>query len=292
MTFRTFAIIPAVIILVASAVFSLFAYFGSTARPLDFSDLDKTAPLQLKDVFDRRIKLYADDSAALASNLQIQGILIVFAVLMIYKPLQAVNIKALGLEIPAILLQCFIPAAILYTWLRFGYILHDMIENRLILWEIIPKVYPSGLAGNSVFNAQRLLRDQFFLDEYFLAFHPARAGFSEGNMGPFNRAILVCFGLFLGIGHGCMGATISNIFEEVPGGRRWHIWLFMYTLLISLALFFSHCQFYFSGPHQNWLQFVILWSAVLFTLILPDMKARTRAFDTQSRRATKILVGK
>src|SRR4029077_12077905 len=102
--------------------------FAKGAASRSANDLES-----LKKLFDLRIKQYADDQKSLATSFTLQGLLIVLGLVMIYLPLQDVEVKGLGLKIPALMVQAFLPLALLYVWLGFGYLLHDLIENRMIL---------------------------------------------------------------------------------------------------------------------------------------------------------------
>jgi hypothetical protein len=252
-----------------------------------------------RDVFDRRMQLYREGTAGLRLNLKYQAILLVIALGLLARGAKAIRSakfdrEELNLLAPILVTaEFFLPAAMLYLWLEFGYLYLDLIDNHKILVDLIP-VLDRAVPGQES-SLRLLLSDHFFaLDFWFALFDPQYVGHSREYSAVLSRSLGLVkslgFCFFFGLSHACMLAILCDAYAERmssvtpdsvrrPTERIIRGSYVVYAVFIVAVLFLTHLEFYFGGRKWNYGQYLILAFGVVLTVAIPLTMplGRTRA---------------
>ena len=172
----------------------------------------------------------------------------------------------------------FIPAVMLYLWLSFGFLLDDLIKDRVNGAQMIEQLSPTNAT-----LAKRLLRDSRSVDGWIVTFvDPPRP---RGTTGPY-------YGVYSGINHNAEAGTAlfllsllgtwvaaahaATLATVAVGARRYvrtskmnSVAPYYLMPLIPFAFFaISHYQFAYGGPNRNSAQVFIAVVAVVLYLAL------------------------
>jgi lysophospholipase L1-like esterase len=233
-------------------------------------------PLKLKDIFDERLKQYRINIDQLYSNLQLQALFTFLCLLLVLS--RSSSLQVFGNNVPLRWLHMFIPAVMLYLWLSFGFLLDDLIKDRINGAQMIEQLSP----GNATL-AKRLLRDSRFVDGWIVTFvDPPKP---RGTTGPY-------YGAYSGINHNAEAGTAlfllsllgtwvaaahaATLAIVAVGARRYlrtsrinSVAPYYLLPLIPFAFFaVSHYQFAYGGPNRNSAQVFIAVVAVALYLAL------------------------
>lgn len=242
----------------------------ATLSGADAAQLKITIEGQEKDRYKDLTAYYKEWNGRLAGNFQLEGLAIILAVLLISAKLDAIPVQGIGLSLSGAIVQAFLPLALLYFWLNFGFIFANLIDTRLALFDTAQKMW-SGPDALGPGTPRGLLRDHFLLDAWFVAFHSAKSSINEPNMAILNRLILCGFGVFLGAGHAAMFASLINSFEDFGKKSFLKLGYIIYAMILLTFVLASHIQFYRDG-HPNYVQYVIFGSAVVLTFVFTSWR--------------------
>jgi lysophospholipase L1-like esterase len=233
-------------------------------------DPSQNPSVSLKDVFDYRFKDYKSKLDGLDANVKLQALFIVFTVLLILRRSDSLNL--FGNQLPLQWLHFFVPIVVLYLWLNFGFLLHDLILSRI--WGVNAlKVLNPSTAGLG--NGKSLFRDSGFIDGWFLSFVDRRGGGDYSGVNPNFWASTAAFltlilGTLISAAHACLIA-ITFI-----GCRRYLRQLSSRFLLVYYALplvpivflIASHIQFAYGGSNRNYIEVYIAFMTIPLVAIL------------------------
>lgn len=228
------------------------------------------AGVTLKEVFDYQLRDYKAQLDGLDANVKLQALFIVFTVLLILRRSDSLNL--FGNQLPLQWLHLFAPIVLLYLWLNFGFLLHDLILGRREGVDLLTQFSPS-----TADHVKQAFRDGGFIDGWFLSFIDTnRSGVGsysgiELNSGTSTALFLVVvLGTLISAAHACLIA-ITFI-----GCRRYlrqtsERFLRLYyglPLLPLLLLITSHYRFAYGGGNRNWIQLYIAFTTVPLVGIL------------------------
>jgi hypothetical protein len=301
---------PVIVVAILTAAL-LLAYpgLGSGRYPLkagpDIS-LRSDAPadaLKLKDIFDERLKQYRSNIDQFYSNLQLQALFTFLCLLLVLS--RSNSLQVFGNNVPLRWLHMFIPAVMLYLWLSFGFLLDDLIKDRINGAQMIEQLTPSNAT-----LAKRMLRDSRFIDGWIVTFvDPPRP---PGRVGPYYGAysginhnaeagtavfLLSLLGTWVAAAHAATLATVSVGARRYLRTARLNPIAPYYLLpLIPFAFFVvSHYQFAYGGPNRNYVQpliaavAVVLYLAMLWLSVTVDrLRAPSTLACLKRRRTMRI----
>lgn len=180
------------------------------------------------------------------------------------------DVPLLRVKVPLLWVQVALPAFLTFWVMSWGFQLHRMIDARVactLLIQAAENLPANGAALRSV-SRVHLLRDNGFGDLWFVAFHPPHHYISESSAWGLNRTILVLYGLVVAGAQAATFALFVNVVPLLPPGHWRTRVLAAYAGLCTLLIFAAYVSFYFFGPQENWLSFVILWSTPALFLAL------------------------
>ena len=235
-----------------------------------------TDPLTLKDLFDERLKQYRSNIDQFYSNLQFQALFTFLCLLLVLS--RSSSLQVFGNTVPLRWLHLLIPAVMLYLWLSFGFLLDDLIKDRISGAEMIDQLAPDNAE-----LAKGLLRDSRFVDGWILTFvDPPRPPTASGayygiysgidhNAQAGTALFLLCLlGTWMAAAHAATLATVAVGARRYLRTSKLNLVTPYYLLpLIPFAFFtISHYQFAYSGHNRNNLQPIIAIVAVVFYMAL------------------------
>lgn len=228
-----------------------------------FSD-DPVPEEMLLDTFHRRFDRYWETQNHLGGVLRDYSMLVVIALFALLRPQRFMDVPGTKVRVPTEWLIIVLPLALTYSWFDFGFALNEAIDLRLSLWYTLNHLEPDA-TYQSYFSAKPLLRDHFFVDAWFVAFHPDVSGVREPELSILNRAILIGFAVYLGIGHGCIGLAgvrVATRRRSACGATL----VCLLNLVVLVMILSSHFQFFYGGRHPNYAQHVIMGVGLLVLL--------------------------
>ncbi|HEX2837533.1 MAG TPA: hypothetical protein VHN77_05350 [Phycisphaerales bacterium] len=227
-----------------------------------------------------RTELLAGQYASLRRLFTAQAILISTAMfVLLFARSQTFELKPIGYVIPTKYVRMLLPLAFLFVWMEFGFLFNRLIDNRVSLYVLVEAVENSVLHpgydlgdGNRHYlvSANSLARDDFFVDNWFAAFRSQYILMTRRS----HAAVLVGvigFACFHGLAHACMLILASSHVPVRHSNRRW---IMCYVGVLGACLLATHLFFRFGAPQVNWEQYVILASAVVFTVALCGLRRR------------------
>lgn len=236
---------------------------GSTASPRALND---TA----KDLLDRRFKLFEHGTDLLDVNMKFQTAFIILSLLILFSSESTFKLPVFDMALRVDYLQLIVPAALVFLWLRFGFALHNYIDNRTLLNAIAAQSVPPEWNANDAYSIRRLVRDGAFGDAWFDAFRHESFLTASPGLGVVNLLSLLLHGSMLGLGHAVAIALLVNRFTY--GDRRGKREMAVHGVLVFVAVvcfWASHRQFYWHGPQPNWLQpYIVLFSTAALAALI------------------------
>jgi lysophospholipase L1-like esterase len=241
-----------------------------TPNLIPSSSPSPTTGVTLKEVFDYQLKDYKSELDGFDANVKLQALFIVFTLLLILRRSDSLNI--FGNQLPLQWLHLFAPIVLLYLWLNFGFLLHGLIQSRLLGVDILNRLSPS-----TAYLGKSLFRDSGFIDGWFLSFVDSKASgigdFSgiDRNSGPSTAGfLLLVLGTLVSATHACLIAITfigCRRYLRQPSSR----FLLVYYLLplVPLALLVaSHIQFAYGGSNRNYIQLYIAFMTIPLVAVL------------------------
>lgn len=227
-----------------------------------------------KEVFDAKFNKYLANIDELKFNLKFQAMFVIFAIMVIWKVKDEVTLPYLQLNVNVSFVYLIITGGLLLFWIIFGFLLNDLISDRMKLLELIKIRYSdsSKAAHSSLYS---MLRDNFFIDLWFYVnkelqekFHD-RPDFVYNFMNSINNLLIyVLYAGFQGFTHFCMILFIIKKFNR-------HNNVLIYTIMavtVVTILVFTHALFYWGGLHTNSVQkWILIWSIVFLSIAIIEM---------------------
>jgi lysophospholipase L1-like esterase len=219
----------------------------------------------LKEVFDYELNDYKSNLEGLDANVKLQGLFIVFTVLLILRRSDSLNL--FGNQLPMQWLHLFAPLVMLYLWLNFGFLLHALILQRLEGIKTLIQFSPSTAdLGKSLF------RDSGFIDGWFLSFVDTNNDNGIGNYsGIVHNSgastvifLVVVLGTLVSAAHACLIAITfigCRRYWRQPS-RRFLPLYYGLPILPLVLLAASHYRFAYEGPNKNWIQLYIAFTTI------------------------------
>ena len=289
----TYRFASVVALITAISVFLAWRNPARTAKPwqetpiLAFTNLFQNAtnsstttrPLQpsLEKAFDYQLKSYQQSLGTLETNLFMQAAFVIFGLLVLFSTDEYFEVPVIKLRLQRSWLHFIVPLALLFLWLRFGFLLDGLIKTRVYGWEIL-KQMSTDMTPQHFRSAAALFEDAGFMDGWFLLYR------TEHVIDPeFINGIKVIFpflfGVLLGMTHACILATsqIGNArFIALLPQRRNALRTMLLVLpwLMFAVLILSHRQFFYGGHNPNWLQSVVSAVAVMGVFVLTFLSRR------------------
>ena len=246
-----------------------------------------------KDVFDRRKAQLDDDKRRLERNIALLATMLAIAICMAVAAAKRTDMSLLGVNVPFNALVILVPSMLVYLWGRFGFLLHQSIENRHALMDVIEEMEPAGRGIH--WSLEPLLRDHGFVDSYIYWDRPKKreatppAG-PDGGAPPeagdcgepgkkeVSRSVdqkdsskdyipLFAYLFFMASVHAAIFGTLWNgigFWDGTAGGYLAKGCLVLFAVLIS----YTHFKFAsYRNAHQ--LQYGVIIAAVLLTPVFP-----------------------
>ena len=222
-------------------------------------------------LFDYQLKQYAGLLGALETNLFMQVAFVLFALVVLFSREEFFEIPLIKIRLLRSWLHFIVPLALLFLWLRFGFLLDTLIKTRVYGWELFLHQAADLPTKEFVRSGAALFEDSGFMDGWFSLFREEHL--IERNLVGYIIVIFpAIFGTLIGANHACLLAVahIGNArlakHEEASVLRAL---LKVLPWLMFVLLLLSHVLFYFGGPNPNWFQIVMpaIASALMFVLV-------------------------
>ena len=92
---------------------------------------------RVEKLFDYQLKQYAAFLGALETNLFMQVAFVLFGLLVLFSKDESFEIPLIKLKLLRSWLHFIVPLALLFLWLRFGFLLDGLIKTRVYGWESV-----------------------------------------------------------------------------------------------------------------------------------------------------------
>jgi len=217
-------------------------------------------------VFESRLEIYRENLTDLRNNLFIQLLLIAASIALIASRSDTFEFSLISQHVPTRFVAYALPACLAYIWIRFGYLLNEIIKQRMDLWTLA-----GSMEGSLI---RPLLSDGGIIDGWFLVFRSAFIAPVVSGPLPIVRTFAVGFGMFLGLSNGCMlGMPLycTRRFARTDTSRRTQVFLFyLWAILLSM----THYSFYCFGSHPNFVSLVAVVTSALVATVIANVKIR------------------
>jgi len=231
----------------------------------------KTPTVSLKEVFDYRLKDYKSKLDGLDANVRLQALFIVITILLVLRRSDSLNL--FGNQLPLQWLHLFVPIVLLYLWLNFGFLLHDLILSRIEGVKMIAELNPSMAE-----RGKQLFRDSGFIDGWFLSFidkpNPEGigdySGIENNSQASTMVFIVAVLGILISAAHACLIAITfigCRRYWQQPS-RRFLSFYYVLPVLPLLLLIASHYRFAYGGGNKNYIQLCIAFMTIPLVAIL------------------------
>ncbi len=262
--------------------------------------LHENSTITLKEVFNHRLEDYKEDLKLLESNLQLQAVLVIITILLILRTSD--KLSFFSNDVPLKWLHLFVPILLLYLWLKFGFLLDNLIEGRK---QAIDLLKYNGIEKANIDAAKSFFSDAGFIDGWFISFIDEEPGEYSGirNNSEYSHStkafLTITLGLIISTGHACiLGLTLIGFRRFTR--LRYKNWLTIYYLLplIPLSLLLaSHFQFYFGGDNNPLIQkfiFCAVWPLLFFLVwksVNVDIRRNQRGINNLRRKRVMVHNG-
>jgi hypothetical protein len=249
----------------------------------------KTLHSRLSPVFDKRYGQYKSNLDGLYQNLWLQVIFLMAAAIAACKRLnpsaaestpESFKVPVAGLDVPIRWAYLALPVCLVYLWLRFGFILNELIDARIVLWKITEALQaPVSAFGNPAdpatieawrhalytFSHNPAIYDGGFLDGWFVTFQPEYT--LLGTKMPMASLLMFLFGIFFGCSNGAALGLLLHGYRRFGANDRSERCLFAaYFWGVVVLLGLAHIVFWQQGDHPNWQQPVCVVTSGLVAL--------------------------
>ncbi|HYF15882.1 MAG TPA: hypothetical protein VD971_12505 [Phycisphaerales bacterium] len=194
----------------------------------------------------------------------------------------AFELRPLGVSIPMRYMRLLLPLGMLFCWMEFGFLFNRLIDNRVSLYVLVEALEKTRLMEGVVDNrhyvvsAQSLARDDFFVDNWFLAFRPQYILVTRTSALATYTGVAL-FAAFHGLAHACaLVLPTSAVFAKHSHRNA----VVAYVAALSLALLATHLLFRYGAPQVNFSQHITLGSTVLWVLVLMWARRKIGRFES------------
>jgi hypothetical protein len=189
-------------------------------------------------VLERRLVIYEEWQAKMASNLRYQALLCFFAWCLVYRWSRSrqqqgssnsdihISIFNVQISVPKSAVLLVVCVCMFYTWVTFGYVLNNAVHNRIRAWQMIlaydkiafklntlpTQEYFKTNSYSTSYSIRSTLHDGFFLDAWFVQFRPQYHNMSTGGIHLF---LIVAVLMLRGIIHGLIAACSLRLFQDL-----------------------------------------------------------------------------
>lgn len=223
-----------------------------------------------KDIFIELLDEYKSDLSSLDDNIKLQSIMILIAFLLVLR--SSDKLSFFSNDVPLRWLHFFVPILLIYLWLRFGFLLDDLIEERK---QAVTIIFESNLESQFKDAAKAIFNDGGFIDGWILSYED-QPGLDYSGIEPSFKDstkvfLIITLGLFISSGHASiMALTIIGIRRYVDLNHK--NWLFLYYLLPLLPLgllLSSNLQYVYGGSNDTDVSIFValsVWPILMFLL--------------------------
>jgi hypothetical protein len=231
------------------------------------------ADARLERMFDYQLKQYQASLSTLETNLFLQAAFILFGLLVLFGTDEMFELPVIKLKLQRQWLHFIVPAALLFLWLRFGFLLDGLIKTRLYGWELFLRLAPAG-GKEYIRSGGALLEDAGFMDGWFALFRRPGEHLIDPKLVDFNKLIFPSvFGSLVAANHAWILGLAYIGYVRLPKKKKRRaalraiLWLSPWFMFLILLV--SNVLFYFGGPNPNWFQVLVptIAVALLFLLI-------------------------
>lgn len=204
---------------------------------------------------DEHLRAYVPRTETLRRNLLLQLVL-ASAGLAVMRQAPTALIRVLSFAIPA---------ALIYCWFEFGFVLDDLIKWRSAAWKRLRDV--GSMESANLFN------DGGFVDGWFMLFRPAEHSIDTRLAAGSKAAFMMVYCPLIAVGHATVAALLlagaENELRAKPMPPAEAFLLSTLPWLATALILGSHLQFRRGGPHPNWAQWLVitLFAVITFALI-------------------------
>ncbi|MDO5970019.1 SGNH/GDSL hydrolase family protein [Flavivirga aquimarina] len=262
------------------------------AKPKQNSD---TNFLSTKETFNYFLKEYKENLNFLDNNLKLQALLMIIAFLLVLR--NSDKLSFFSNEVPLRWLHLFVPILLIYLWLKFGFLLDNLIEGRI---EAVELVKNTEMNSENSATIKTLFSDAGFIDGWMLSFiDTTTTNYSgiDGNSKASSRFFLIAtLGLFISTGHACILAITIIGFRRYTR-LKYKYWLTGYYLvpLVPLSLLLaSHLQFVYGGKNDPAIPiftFISTWPMVFFlTWVSVKIDEKLNPISINNLRRKRVMI--
>ncbi len=221
-----------------------------------------------KDTFNYILKDYKENLNLLDNNLKLQALMIIIAFLLVLR--NSDTLSFFSNDVPLRWLHLFVPLLLIYFWLKFGFLLDNLIEGRVEAIELVKKV---KLSSENLEAIKTLFSDAGFIDGWMISFIDGSSGdysgISNNSKGSTRFFLIATMGLFVSTGHACILAITIIGFRRYTNlkYKNWLTGYYLVPLLPLSLLLASHLQFVYGGINDPSIQIftsVSVWPILFF----------------------------
>jgi hypothetical protein len=245
---------------------------------------------RVEKLFDYQLKQYAAFLGALDTNLFMQVAFILFGLLVLFSKEELFEIPLVKIKLLRSWLHFIVPLALLFLWLRFGFLLDGLVKTRVYGWELFLQQAGESPTKEYIRSAASLFEDSGFMDGWFALYRPGEHLIDTKLVSSVMIIFPSVFGLLIAANHACLLiiAHVGNARLPAVGRRsvlRRALSALPWLMFFLLAL--SHTLFYFGGPNRNWFQVVMPVIAIFLMFLLTFLcRRQPEEFDlTRAQRA-------
>ena len=248
-----------------------------------------------EEVFDNEVKEYKAKLNLLDTNIKLQGLFVVFTVLLLLRRSDTLNL--FGNQIPLQWLHLFAPLIMIYLWLNFGFLLDYLIYTRL--WGVQEI---TGFHKELDHQGKLLFQDSGFVDGWFLTYvdrgcKNGYSGINPNSWRPTGILLVAVFGTLFSATHACiLGITFVGcrryLRQRFP--KRFLGVYYLLPLIPLTVLLVSHFQFAYGGHNRNRMQWYIslltipLFVLLLWISVLVDRKVEPSSVECLTRQRRRF----
>ena len=241
---------------------------------------------KLQKQFDHQLKEYEKTLDTFEANMFMQAALIVFAAFMLFSKDDKFKVPVIDLELERNWFYFVVPLALLFLWLRFGFLLDSLIKTRIYGWELLRQM-ADHVTVVDLRSGAALFEDSGFVDGWFVCYREANEHLLNlESRGLVNFLFPAIFGFLLGANHACVVtvAHIGNARMNKDLAKRPMLRAILWALPAIMAGFIlaSHWLFYRGGKNPNKLELVIAGFAIVFMFAMVGFaRARKEVKESQ-----------
>lgn len=204
-----------------------------------------------EDLLTEKLKNYQAILSKLDANIGLQAFFIPIALLLVIR--RSESLKLFDNSIPLSWLHLLVPVVMIYLWLAFGFLLHDLIWERFQGVELI-----QALGGPAVEYRKAIFHDGGLVDGWFKTFLDNDLKSFSGIRYTFTRStgvfLVVVLGTLVSAAHASVLAVVSIGCRRYLSENRRLRGYYLAPLIPMIILLASHVQFAWGGEHRNWIQ--------------------------------------